>query len=98
MKNISERPPQLLYDARSKWIFIVPSAILFALLAVPLAALILRSANPDFFNNAFSRQAVKALSLSLVTSSITMILAAVFGTPLAYVLSRWKFRYKSWVE
>ncbi len=41
---------------------------------------------------------MKALSLSLVTSSITMIVAAVFGTPLAYVLSRWKFKYKSWIE
>ena len=98
MKNLQLLPHQLLYDGRSRWIFIVPSAILFALLALPLAALIFRSINPDFLPNALSGQALKALTLSLVTSSITMIVAAVFGTPLAYVLSHWKFRYKAWLE
>jgi molybdate transport system permease protein len=89
---------QLLDEGYSKWIFIIPSAILLALFALPLAALILRSVNSDFFDNAFSEQAFKALRLSLVTSSITTIIAAVFGTPLAYVLARWKFRHKSWLE
>ena len=27
-----------------------------------------------------------------------MFVAAVFGTPLAYVLSRWNFKHKAWVE
>ena len=76
----------------------MPSAILFGLLAIPLAAVILRSIGPDFISNAFSKQSIKALSLSLVTSSITMVVAAILGTPLAYVLARWKFRYKSWIE
>jgi molybdate transport system permease protein len=98
MKTTQKNLHEVLYAGSSRWIFIVPSAILFALLAVPLAAVVVRSVNPDFFNNAFSRQALDALSLSLVTSSITMILAAAFGTPLAYVLSRWKFRYKTWLE
>jgi len=98
MKNLPMRLRQLLYGGNSKWIFVVPSAILVAVFVLPLAALVLRSINPDFFNNAFSGQALKALSLSLVTSSITMILAAVLGTPLAYILSRWKFKYKSWLE
>src|SRR6202142_1060811 len=89
---------QPLVGGSSKWIFAVLSGILFALFAVPLAAVVLRSISPDFFTNALSRQALKALSLSLVTSSVTMIVAAVFGTPLAYVLSRWKFKFKSWLE
>jgi molybdate transport system permease protein len=36
--------------------------------------------------------------LSLVTSSITTVVAAVLGTPLAYILARWKFKNKSWLE
>ena len=82
----------------SKWIFIIPSLILLAFFAIPLLAIVLRSANLNFFDNAFSQQAFKALKLSLVTSSIATIFAAVFGTPLAYMLARWKFRYKSWLE
>ena len=98
MKNIQKHTNAPRHDRHSKWIFIVPSAILFALLAIPLAAVIVRSVSPEFFNNAFSRQATKALSLSLVTSTMTMIVAALFGTPLAYILARWKFKYKSWIE
>ena len=98
MTKIREFIHQLLDEGYSKWVFIIPSAILLALFAVPLAALVLRSINSDFFNNAFSEQAFKALRLSLVTSSITTIIAAGFGTPLAYVLARWKFKHKSWLE
>jgi molybdate transport system permease protein len=82
----------------SKWFFIIPSAILLALFALPLIALISRSFGNDFFDHAFSEQGLKALRLSLVTSSVTTIIAAVFGTPLAYMLARWKFRSKSWIE
>ena len=98
MNKPSKRLRQPLVGGNSKWIFVVLSGILFALFAVPLAAVVLRSISPEFFTNAFSEQALKALSLSLVTSSITMIIAAVFGTPLAYVLAHWKFKYKSWIE
>ena len=80
------------------WVFVIPSAILLALFVLPIFALFVRSINQDFFNNAFSEQAFKALRLSLVTSTITTAGAIVLGTPLAYVLARWKFRSKSWVE
>ena len=98
MNGIRERLHPLLHDENSGWIFIVPSALLLGLFAVPLAAVVLRSVSPAFFKNAASEQALDALGLSLITSSITMIVAAVLGTPLAYVLSRWKFKYKSWLE
>jgi molybdate transport system permease protein len=88
----------LLNDGYSKWIFIIPSAILLAIFALPLIALVLRSINSEFFNNAFSEQAFKALRLSLITSSITTVIAAVLGTPLAYVLARWKIKHKLWLE
>jgi molybdate transport system permease protein len=98
MAKIQKLFHQLLDEGYSKWIFIIPSSILLALFAVPLVALILRSINSDFFNNSFSEQAFHALRLSLITSSITTIIAAIFGTPLAYMLARWKFKHKSWLE
>ena len=82
----------------SKWIFIIPGIVLLALFLLPLLALFVRSVNTDFFTYALSEQALKALRLSLITSTITMISAMIFGTPLAYMLARWRFRSKSWVE
>ena len=76
----------------------MPGTILLALFTLPLIALLVRSINKDFFNYTFSEQAFKALRLSLLTSTITTIIAVVFGTPLAYMLAQWKFRFKSWIE
>jgi molybdate transport system permease protein len=98
MTKIRKYLHQLLDEGYSKWIFFIPSAILLAIFALPLIALVLRSINPNFLNDAFSEQAFKALRLSLVTSSITTIIAAIFGTPLAYILARWKIKHKSWLE
>ena len=81
-----------------KWLFIIPSLLLLALFALPFLALFVRSLNKDFFSNAFSEQAFKALRLSLITSTITTSLAILLGTPFAYMLARWKFRFKSWIE
>ena len=82
----------------SKWIFIIPGFFLLILFLLPLLALLVRSINRDFFTYAFSEQAFKALQLSLITSTITTAGAVILGTPLAYMLARWRFRLKSWIE
>ena len=82
----------------AKWMFILPGIFLLALFLLPLLALLVRSINDDFFTYALSEQAFKALRLSLITSTITTGGAVMFGTPLAYILARWRFRFKSWVE
>src|SRR5262245_53185711 len=89
---------QLLNEVYSKWIFIIPGIFLLLLLIVPLFALFVRSINKDSFSNALSEQAFNALHLSLITSTITTGGAVIFGTPLAYMLARWRFRFKSWIE
>jgi molybdate transport system permease protein len=85
-------------DGPLVWLFIVPSALLLALFVLPLFAVFLRSIDSNFFNNAFSEQAFEALRLSLVTSSLTTLITMILGTPFAYILARWDFRLKSWVE
>jgi molybdate transport system permease protein len=89
---------RLLTDHYLRWLFIIPSAILLALFVLPLFAVFVRSIDASFFENAFSEQAFKALRLSLVTSSVTTLITILLGTPLAYILARWKFRLKSWIE
>ena len=94
-------PPQLRPpsgEGLSHWLFIFPAALFLFFLAAPILALLSRSLGSHFLDNALSRQAFDALRLSLVTSSISTLLAAIFGTPLAYMLARWKFRYKAWLE
>ena len=85
-------------ETYSKWIFILPSLFLLALFILPLFALFVRSLNKEFLSYALAEEALQALRLSLVTSTITTVSALVFGTPLAYILARWRFRLKSWVE
>ena len=89
---------RFLSDGHLNWVFILPSAILLALFALPLFALFVRSIDESFFSYAFSEQAFKALQLSLITSTITTVVTILFGTPFAFMLARWKFRLKSWVE
>ncbi len=89
---------RLILDGHLVWFFIIPSAILLALFALPLFALFERSIGPNFFNYALSEQALKALRLSLSTSTITTAITIIFGTPFAYMLARWRFHFKSWVE
>lgn len=98
MAELKNPLKQLLKDGHVNWIFILPGAILLALFALPLVALFVRSLHEDFFSFAFSEQAFQALRLSLVTSTITTIVTIFLGTPFAYMLARWKFRLKSWVE
>jgi len=95
-------PPRILQfiirDRRSIWIFALPSLILVCLFGLPLLALVIRGANSDFVKNALSEQSLEALRLSLITSLVTVGVTILFGTPLAYVLARWKFRFKTWIE
>lgn len=80
------------------WIFILPSLLLIGLLGLPLLALLWRAIGKDFFSYALSPTAISALTLSLVTSVVTVFIAVITGTPLAFILARWKFRGKTALE
>ncbi len=94
-RGIYER---VLGDGRTSLLFIAPSLILIALFGLPLVALVARASNSDFIGYAESEQAIQALRLSLVTSTITACVSVLLGTPLAYMLARWSFRFRSWLE
>ena len=80
------------------WVFILPSLGLIGLLGLPIVALAWRAIGKDFFNFALSATALTALKLSLVTSSLSVMVAIITGTPLAYILARWKFHGKTALE
>jgi molybdate transport system permease protein len=89
---------KLSIDRNPGWIFILPSLVLIALLGLPLVALVWRAIGKDFFNNALSPTALSALKLSLLTSTVSVLIALAAGTPLAYILARWRFHGKTALE
>lgn len=98
MNKVKHFFSRVLHDGYWAWLFILPSALLLALFVLPLLAVFVRSVDTNFFANAFSEQAFKALRLSLATSSLTTLITILLGTPFAYILARWSFRLKSWIE
>jgi molybdate transport system permease protein len=77
---------------RPGWQFILPSLVLVGLISIPMIALVLRSLNLSTLSLALSESALKALELSLVTSTISVIIILLTGTPLAYLQTHWRFR------
>ena len=78
----------------------VPAAGLFVVfLALPLAVLIWRAfESGEVQNNITSDFVIDAMRLSAITSTITLVIAIGFGTPLAYLLARKEFPGKIFVD
>lgn len=79
-------------------LFASPGLLLVLLLGLPLLGLFLRAFGNHFLADAVSSMALQALRLSLVTSLISVTIAVLFGTPLAYALARWNFFGRSAIE
>jgi molybdate transport system permease protein len=69
------------------------AALFGAFLALPLLGLALRAVGAGGLGDAIGRPIVlEAVRLSLVTTSVVLVLALVFGSPLALLLARRRFR------
>jgi molybdate transport system permease protein len=82
----------------SEWLFVLPSLLLLALLALPILALLWRAGANGMSVFITQPSAVAALRLSLSTSLLSVLIAIVTGTPLAFVLARRKFTGKTFLE
>ena len=80
------------------WEFILPSLALMSLIGLPILALVWRSVNIDILSFAISESAVNALKLSLITSTISVLISLITGTPLAYIQAHWKFRGRALID
>lgn len=83
--------------ARSRgqgWMFVLPAALSVLALGVPLAALVWRALTQDAGHLADPAIGA-AVRLSLVTSAVSTLLVVVLGTPLAYMMARYRFRGKA---
>jgi molybdate transport system permease protein len=67
-------------------------ALLF--LTLPIVALFIRAANNQAWQGTNTDAVSTGLRLSLESTALTVMLTALFGTPLAYLLARRRFRFK----
>ena len=74
------------------------SAVAVAVIVVPLVALLLRVDWTGLPSRLTSPLVWPAVRLSLITATVTTLLAAVLGTPLAWVLARSRSRWAGWVR
>ena len=86
------------FSRGSEWLFVLPSLLLLALLALPVLALLWRAGSNGLFMFISQPSAIAALRLSLLTSTLSVVIAIVTGTPLAFVLARRKFSGKTLLE
>jgi molybdate transport system permease protein len=82
----------------TEWLFALPSLLLLALLALPVLALLWRAGGTGILAFVTQPSATAALRLSLLTSTLSVLIAIVTGTPLAFVLARRRFRGKTLLE
>jgi molybdate transport system permease protein len=89
-RSAAERRP--LARLGLEWLFAPPALLFVAFLGVPLAALIWRALNSgELANNVTTSLVLDSLRLSAITSTFTLGIAIIVGTPLAYLLARRRF-------
>jgi molybdate transport system permease protein len=67
---------------------------LLALLLLPILALVFKTSPTTLLRYLSDSSTTQAIGLSLSTSTATTVAVAILGTPLAYLLARWRFRAK----
>jgi molybdate transport system permease protein len=81
------------------WLFGPPAVLFAAFLAVPLVALTWRAlSSGELGDNVTSSLVLDSLRLSAMTSTVTLAVAVMVGTPLAYLLARREFPGKMFVD
>src|SRR5947209_12488134 len=96
LKRISVSRPWARWPARLVVGILAGSFFLF--LGIPLAALIIREPPTMLWQAIQQPEAIEALQLSIITTTISTLLAVVFGLPVAYVLARLRFPGRAFLE
>ncbi|MCB0089642.1 MAG: hypothetical protein KDE54_17165, partial [Caldilineaceae bacterium] len=79
------------------WLLLLALPILF-FLSLPLLALFLRSPLHQLATNLVRPEVVQAVQLSLTTGALSTLVTLGFGTPLAYLLARHRFRGRALMD
>lgn len=81
------------------WLFGPPAILFVAFLGVPVGALVWRAATGgELIANITSSLVLEALQLSAITSTVTLAVSILVGTPLAYLLARREFFGRTFID
>src|SRR5688572_30266694 len=99
MRGVPLAPPTPPRTTRSRWstqqqtiLLWMLSLPLVAFLLVPLAALLLRLSPTALLAHLVQPQVAQAIGLSMATTSTTLLITLLVGTPVGYLLGRGQFR------
>lgn len=65
---------------------------------MPVLVLVVRALSPAFVTALLSPTVLEALRLTLLTTSLTLVLTLLTGTPIAYLLARYDFRGRQVID
>jgi molybdate transport system permease protein len=72
--------------------FLLPgSAVMMVLLIVPTLVVVASSLDSSVIDSLLKPVVIEALKLSLLTTALSLAITLFFGTPLAYILARYRF-------
>lgn len=83
--------------ANPTWLLLI-SAPMLVFLLLPIVALVLRLDLAQLLANLGNPEVGQAIALSLTTASLSTLLALIFGTPLAFLLARRRFRGRALLD
>ena len=77
---------------------VIASFALIVLLVLPVGVLLIRALAPGTLTTLLQPAAAEALRLSLLTTGTSMALTVLLGTPVAYLLARYTFRGRRFLD
>ena len=77
---------------------VIASFALIVLLVLPVGVLLIRALAPGTLATLLQPAAAEALRLSLLTTGASMALTVLLGTPVAYLLARYTFRGRRFLD
>ena len=102
MSELVVTPPKVTVKKRPQRSFLkawwVLSLPMFVFLILPILALLVSTSPSELLENLTSPVVYEAISISLWTSAIAVIVTVIFGIPVAYLMARRQFRFKRVVD
>ena len=80
------------------WVFGILGLLLLVFVSLPVLAILLGTGFPAIWRTFTDPEAFSSLGLTFYGAFWATLLAFICGVPLAYLLARYDFRGKSWVE
>lgn len=100
LNSVAGSPPRAAgeFPSPSEKLWRLAALPMLLFFAIPLVAIFLRISPTDWWHTLQHRSVLEAIRVSLTSSIASLIVIIITGTPLAYLISRPRFRFKNVVD